>query len=105
MTPQHPDWIWLDARETVTAAELTRVCGLNAGELDELVDYGALTPEQSGCTDRLFSAAYVTHLRTASKLRLDFDLDIFTVAIVLDYLGRIDALERHVRVLEDQRAR
>ena len=32
---------WLDAREVVTRAELSRACGLSEAEVTELVDYGA----------------------------------------------------------------
>ena len=35
---------WLDARATVTRAELARVCGLTEPELAELMEYGALHP-------------------------------------------------------------
>jgi chaperone modulatory protein CbpM len=33
-------------------------------------------------------------------MRSDFDLDIFTVAILLDNLNRIEALERQVHSLQ-----
>jgi len=39
-------------------------------------------------------------LRAASKLRLDFDLDLFTVAILLGNLNRIEVLERQVHSLQ-----
>jgi chaperone modulatory protein CbpM len=41
----------------------------------------------------------VAPLRSAAKLRFDFDLDIFTVAIVLGNLNRIELLERQVQSL------
>jgi chaperone modulatory protein CbpM len=41
-------------------------------------------------------------LRTAGKLRQDFDLDLFTVGLLLGYLNRIEALERQVRTLKAQ---
>lgn len=50
-----------------------------------------------------FSVICVMPLRTVCKLRLDFDLDVFTVAIVMGYLERIDALERQVHSLKAQR--
>ena len=90
---------WLDARETVTLAELCEVCGLSASELDELVEYGALVPLQDAQAERQFSAAYVTPLRTAGKLRIDFDLDLFSVAMLLEYLNRIEQLERELQSL------
>ncbi|MDB5870868.1 MAG: hypothetical protein JWQ07_310 [Ramlibacter sp.] len=90
---------WLDARETLTAAELAQVCGISSTELDELVDYGALEPVQAAQPERGFSGAYVAPLRTAARLRQDFDLDLFTVTILLDYLNRIEELEQQVHSL------
>ena len=100
MKRQPAEWTWLDARETVTAAELARLCGLSSAELDELVEYGALAPLPAAQSQRVFSAECVMSLRTAGKMRVDFDLDLFTVAIVLDYLGRIEILERELKSLQ-----
>lgn len=97
---QATEYLWLDARETVTVAELSRICGLSPEELNELVDYGALAPLDAARPERLFSAEHVTPLRTAGRLRSDFDLDLFTVAILLDYLNRIDALEHQLHSLQ-----
>lgn len=41
-------------------------------------------------------------LSLACKLRADFHLDIFTVVLILDYLIRIELLERQAR---DRRCR
>jgi chaperone modulatory protein CbpM len=97
------DVTWLDARETVNLAELSRVCGMSPDELCELVDYGALVPLASAASaapGSLFSAGCIVQLRTVCKLRLDFDLDVFTAAILMGYLDRIDGLERQVRSLQ-----
>ncbi len=85
MNPMPTEWTWLDARATITLAELTQVSGLSLGELNELMDYGALvslTPDQP---ERVFSAHRVTRLRKASQLRRDFDLDLFAVAILMEH--------------------
>ena len=95
MKQAQADYARLDASETVTLAELSHCCGMTAGELDELVDYCALVP-LAPAAERIFSAHWVVPLRAASKLRRDFDLDVFTVAIVLDHLNRIEILETQV---------
>lgn len=100
MEQQVFDVAWLDAREVISLAELARICALSPAELDELVDYGALVPVQEARQERLFSAECVMPLRTAGKLRQDFDLDLFTVGLLLGYLNRIEALERQVRTLK-----
>jgi chaperone modulatory protein CbpM len=102
MIPEPFESIWLDARQTLDVFELSRVCGMSTHDLDELVDYGALAPVQADQMERCFSATCVMSLRTASKLRADFDLDLFAVAVLLDYIDRVDALSRQVRALQAQ---
>lgn len=91
---------WLDARETVTLTELSRVCGMTEDQLRELIEYGALTPLDEGKPQLQFSSECVGGLRQAGRLHRDFDLDMFTIALVIEYLHRIDFLERQVKSLQ-----
>jgi chaperone modulatory protein CbpM len=106
MAQQQAEWMWLDATEPVTISELSRCCGMSTFELDELVDYKALPilpPPQSQSPlmfERLFSAEWVTPLREVGKMRQDYDLDLFTVAMLLGHLNRIELLEKKVRYLQ-----
>ena len=100
MTQEQTEWRWLDTRETVTLAELSDCCGMSVAELDELVDYCALVPVAPVNQKRAFSAQWVVPLRNASRMRVDFDLDLFTVAILLGNLNRIEVLERQVQSLQ-----
>jgi chaperone modulatory protein CbpM len=99
MPPQSPDTFSFDIHETITLNELAECCGMSPQELDELVDYSALVPEACVTSERIFSAHWVAPLRSAAKLRFDFDLDLFTVALVLGNLNRIEILERQVQSL------
>lgn len=99
MTPQPHDWDWPEAGEFITRAELTQVCRMSAAELDELVEYGALAPLKGEGGERTFSRACVASLRTATQLKQVYDLDLFTVALLLEHLSRIEELEREVRFL------
>lgn len=95
-----PEMVWLDARQVLTLSELEEACAVRAAELQELVDDGVLQPVQRGELIGVFSAEYVMPLRKASRLRQDFDLDLFTVGLLLEYLLRIDALETKVHSLQ-----
>lgn len=90
---------WLDVHGTVGAPELARICNLTLPELDELVDYGLLTPVAASGPQRVFSAACVPSLREASALRSRFDLELFVLGLVFSQLQRISDLEREVRTL------
>lgn len=90
----------MDRHAAVTLTELSQCCAMSESELDELVDYCALVPLVNPTDDRAFSADWVGPLCAASKLRFDFDLDLFTVAILVGNFNRIETLEREVRALK-----
>jgi chaperone modulatory protein CbpM len=99
MSAQASEWNRLDAGETIAAHELCQSCRISSAELYELMEYGALRPV-AGNRDRLvFGAEWVVPLREAARLRRAFDLDLFTVGLILDYLNRIEALEHEVKSL------
>ena len=93
---------WLDSRESVSMTELSTICGLTEAELRELVEYGALAPIDRQQPEPVFSSERIGGLRRAARLRRDFELDMFAVALLLNYLDRIEALERHIKSLEAQ---
>lgn len=94
------EWLHMESSEAMTLLELSECCGMSASELDELVDYCALVPLTANPLARAFSSDLVAPLRIACKLRLDFDLDLFTVAVLLGNLTRIETLEREVLALK-----
>ena len=100
MLEHHIELTWLDASESMDLPELARASGMSMQELTELVDYGALEPLQGGAPMLSFSAACVMRLRKVGQLRGDYDLDLFTAALLMDYLTQIEALEQRVRALQ-----
>ncbi len=102
MTVPPVEVVWLDAREMITRSELSRSCGLTETELAELVDYGALRALPAAGAEPVFSAECLPALRRATRLRRDLDLDLFTVALLLQYLDRIEVLEQQLRSLRAQ---
>lgn len=101
MNLQESDWVWLDAERHVAQAELVQICSLTSAELDELVEYGALLPLVDDAPEgRQFSASCVPPLREAARLRAHYDLDLFTVSLLLGYLQQIAHLEHQLRVMQ-----
>ena len=94
------EWNWLDKSQTLTISELSDCCAMSVAELDELVAYRALLPLSADVPAPVFSADWVALLRAAGKLRLEFDLDLFTVALLLGQLQRIELLERQLQQLQ-----
>lgn len=101
MTIPHIDPLSADS---VGFGELSVACALSVAELQELMDYGALTPLLAQQAEPLFAISYLEPLRVAGKLRHDYDLDLFVVVILMDYLQRIAQLESQLRSLQAQSA-
>jgi chaperone modulatory protein CbpM len=99
MTVHVPELWGLEAHRHIELEDLASMCNLTPAEVRELVDYGALVPLLGeGAEGGLqFSAACVAPLREAMRLRTHFDLDLFTVSLLLGYLQRIAHLEQQVR--------
>jgi len=93
-----PGLPWLEGR--IGQAELARLCELPAAELDALVGYGALLPLPGDAAAPQFSAAWISPLREAVRLRKLHGLDLFTLSLLLGYLRRIAHLEHQLRSLQ-----
>lgn len=89
----------LDADATLSPIDLAACCGLSVDELNELVDYRALAPIETATTACVFSARWVGPLRAAAQMRIDYDLDLFSVSLMLGQLERIAQLEQELRSL------
>lgn len=101
MAIEQSDLTWLDPQRRIDQGELAQMCSLTIVEIEELVDYGALVPVGAEAESvRQFSASCVPPLREAIRLRSYYDLDLFTVSLLLGYLQRIAHLEQQLRGLQ-----
>lgn len=101
MQPTEHDWF--ASPRLVSQGELASICGMTADELDELVEYGVLVPlRQEPQQPQVFDAECVPRLREAFRLRRHFDIELFSVGLLLGYLERIQHLEQQVRSLQAQ---
>ncbi len=96
------DALRLDTLSEVTFTDLVTASGLPESEVRELVRYGALVPRDPAASSWTFEARWITVVRTASRLRHDFELDPHGVSVVLCYVERIERLEAEVRTLRAQ---
>lgn len=94
---------WMDNAEPLALDELARLTGLPLDDLQELLDYGALTPLEPADHTLLFPLHCVPPLRDAARLRQAYDLDLFAMVVLLDQLRRIESLEQQVRALQARR--
>ena len=89
----------LDERVTLTLDQLVEMSELPVEDLRALVDYGALAPVDPAAAPWTFTASWVVVARTAGRLRRDFELDAYSLSVVLRYAQRVEALEAELRAL------
>jgi chaperone modulatory protein CbpM len=96
-TPQSRDEAILEESEEVTLADLTRSCRVHAEWVLELVEEGVLEPIQPGGPQWRFAATSVVRVRKAQRLQRDLGVNLPGIALALELLDRIDALEARLR--------
>lgn len=102
MRPEQTDAVWLDARYEYSIADLEQCSGLSQAELRELVDYGALVPNDSQRAEWTFSGELVVTAQTAGRLRADLELEPQALALALTLIKRIRELEAQISDLRAQ---
>jgi chaperone modulatory protein CbpM len=102
MQPGQTDAVWLDADHEFSIAELIQCSGLSEAELRELVDYGALVPNNPQGAEWTFSGDILVTVQAAGRLRADLELDPQALSLALTLINRIRDLEAQLR---DLRAR
>ncbi len=100
MTLQLIDVLAIEAVERFTFSEVAKICELTHEEMQELIDYGAIRSDDSEDSECLYSAQKLSVLQSACKQRRDYDLDLFSVVICVQYLEHIVDLKRQIESLE-----
>lgn len=99
-TKPKPALVVLDEEE-ISFGELTRTCRVHAEWVVELVDEGVIEPRgpaQSATSQQWrFSATTVVRVEKARRLQRDLGVNLPGVALALQLLDRIDALETRLR--------
>jgi len=93
MTSLLVEAVWLNDADACSLDELAEYSGLSHAELAELVALGAIEPDLSPAAGYVFRSQTIVVARTARRLRDDFELDTQGMAMALNLLQRIQALE------------
>ncbi|AMP14560.1 chaperone modulator CbpM [Collimonas pratensis] len=93
MTSLLVEAVWLNDTDACTLEELAEYSGLSHAELAELVALGAIEPDRGQASGYVFRSQTIVVARTARRLRDDFELDTQGLAVALNLLQRIQALE------------
>jgi hypothetical protein len=83
--------------EYLSLAQVANLCSISQEEAKELIEYGAIHFDRMVADEGFLSITRLEPLRVACKLRQDYDLDLFTVAISVGHLETIAGLERQLQ--------
>ena len=81
----------------LTLVELTRACGAHTDMVVALVDEGVLAPSGGSPQQWRFGGAALRRARVALRLARDLELNMAGVALVLDLLDQLEALQAQLR--------
>lgn len=93
MTVHITESIWLNTSDICSLEHVVEVSGLTQDVLLDLVEIGIIEPSNGDPNNYFFHTNCIAVARMARRLRDDFELDTHGLALALNLLRRIDALE------------
>ena len=93
---------WLGEMRELSMSELQELSGLSTRELQDLIDYGALTPLHGAAAPPVFASHCLLTVRTVTRLRQGFDLEPHGLALAVTLLERIRELEAQLQQVRAQ---
>ena len=82
--------------EQLTLEGLAACAGVHPTLIEYFVEYGLLEPIARTGTQWLFDTACLARLRMIERLRRDLGANLAGIAVILDLLDRLTALQREV---------
>ncbi len=100
MTIHIIDTLAIETINRFTFSEVAKLCELSHEETQELIDYGAIASDELREGESFYSAQRLSLLQSACKQRRDYDLDLFSVVICVQYLEEVANLKRQIESLQ-----
>jgi chaperone modulatory protein CbpM len=102
-TPREQIVLRRPAGEYLTLEALATRAGLHPAVVEGFVDFGLLEPVGRVGTQWVFDLGCIARLRTIMRLRRDLGANLPSVAVILEILDRLVALQRENAWLRSQR--
>jgi MerR family transcriptional regulator, heat shock protein HspR len=90
-------------REQITLDMLAASAGLHPALVECFVEFGLIEPVERVGGQQLFDVSCITRLRTIVRLRRDVGINLSGIAVILDMLDRLTALQRENAWLRNRR--
>jgi chaperone modulatory protein CbpM len=95
--PESQGVLILDETHEITLDELTRTCRVKTEWVMELIEEGVLEPAQKSGPQWRFASTSIVRVEKARRLQRDLGINLPGIALALELLERIDALEARLR--------
>ena len=96
-TPEPQTVLVLDETHEITLDELTRTCRVQTEWVLELMEEGVLEPVQRSGPQWRFASTSIVRVEKARRLQRDLGINLPGIALALELLERIGALEGRLR--------
>lgn len=104
--PDKASGIILDEQGSLTLAEISSACAVEAGYIVELVEEGVITPEVAPENQESrepqswrFSGMHLRHVRIASHLQGDLGVNLPGAALAMQLLDEVEVLRRRLHAM------
>jgi DNA-binding transcriptional MerR regulator len=94
--PRFPTTLCRTEPEQFTLERLAAWTGVPPGRMQHYMEYGLIEPTQHVGSQPLFDVACVARLQQIERLRRDLGVNLAGIAVILDLLDRLTALQREV---------
>ena len=94
------DVLTIKTMDRFSFSDVAKFCHLSHEEAQELIDYGAIKSDYTIGSECFFSAQRLSLLQNACKQRSDYDLDLFSIVISVQYLEHIEELNAKIKSLQ-----
>ena len=105
MNKQSIEAVWLHGNEVCHIEHLVEVSGLTIDEINHLIESEVITPTDEMIQPYSFALQTILTVKTARRLRDDFELDRNGLSIALTLLQRIDGLEKELETMRAELGR
>jgi DNA-binding transcriptional MerR regulator len=89
--------------EELTLEALASRAGIHPGQVQKLVEFGLIETVERRSAVLLFDSALIPRLRMIHRLRRDLGINLQGIAVVLDLLEKLRALQRENDALRSRR--
>ena len=102
MEMAHMDILAVYKEEELTLEALASQAGIHPGQVQQLVEFGLIQTVERRSTVLLFDTAIVPRLRMIHRLRRELGINLPGIAVVLDLLEKLRALQRENEALRSR---